>query len=589
MPPSTRCGSGSERLDRLGERGESWAVIVSRRDQVVKGAEDFVYGPSLGRTWSWLQGMAERPGGEGARGNPVVDMGVMFLPVPPATELLELLPPARRAPVLLPAHLDLWTQTAPLPLADPDPALFLHGPSTEPPDVSVVWRADLDGAPPDTWANIVALAPPSPPETISVPAYATRRWLTGAHEEEIADVEGAQVRPGEEIGQGKVILRWRGSGSDVTMPIGPAQVRPGDTIVVPASYGGADEFGWNPGSRQPVPDIAEVAFLSYRKRALLRLHPATLGPHVGGEETARQVRDQLGRLAIAIEQEDTKAPEKDLLEVMVGAEDVPAWLAEAAQALLRDPTRRRLPYPDRRGIVLLGSRRLRAEPEPGFSSDEGDQSSFTGAAVSLAAHCRGVADQARRFAAARGLPAGVVGDLELAASLHDLGKADPRFQVMLHRGDQVEAAIAEEALAKSGMDPRDRRGLGSAWAASELPRGYRHESTSLALLEAWPATLDEAKVPDLVRHLVAAHHGAARPFLPPIPDADLSVELWWGGALVQARTAHDLSSLDSGVSDRFWLLVRRYGWWGLAYLEAIVRLADQRRSQTEAEEGGWTS
>ncbi|MFH1833973.1 MAG: type I-U CRISPR-associated helicase/endonuclease Cas3, partial [bacterium] len=226
------------RLDRLGERRESWAVIVSRRDQVAKGAEDFVYGPSLGRTWSWLKGMAERPGGEGVPGNPVVDMGVMSLPMPAATELLELLPPARRAPVLLPAHLDLWTQTAPMPLPDPDPALFLHGPSTEPPDVCVVWRADLDEAPSDTWANIVALAPPTPPEAIPVPAYATRRWLTGAGEEEIADVEGAQVRSGEEIGQGKVILRWRGPGSDETMPIGPAQVRPGDTIVVPASYGG---------------------------------------------------------------------------------------------------------------------------------------------------------------------------------------------------------------------------------------------------------------------------------------------------------------------------------------------------------------
>jgi CRISPR-associated endonuclease/helicase Cas3 len=44
------------------------------------------------------------------------------------------------------------------------------------------------------------------------------------------------------------------------------------------------------------------------------------------------------------------------------------------------------------------------------------------------------------------------------------------------------------------------------------------------------------------------------------------------------RIEHPAHALDSGVAERFWQMNRHYGWWGIAFLEAALRLADQSAS-----------
>lgn len=148
--------------------------------------------------------------------------------------------------------------------------------------------------------------------------------------------------------------------------------------------------------------------------------------------------------------------------------------------------------------------------------------------------------------------------IALAAGLHDEGKRAARWQ-------------------RAFGAPRDWK-EGRPYAKTQGPidlallDGYRHELGSLPYVEAnqeFKALSQDDQ--DFVLHLIAAHHGFSRPLIGTrgCDDAPPSI--------VDERAR--------AVALRFARLSRRWGPWGLAWWEALLRSADQtasRRNQQAA-------
>ena len=417
------------RLNRLGELPSAPMVIVHRpltEDEKKRRQKEKASGARTHRSLE-RDGVVETR--KWLKKHKVRDFGIQALERhPPLPE------PPTPSPDLLAAHLDLLACTS--VDHDIDPGPWLRGYEKPDPDIFLCWRRDAA-------IETVELAPPLQREIMQVPVWEFRNWQT------------AQV------------LRWDGTAPDW---IDPDRVRPGDTLVLPASAGGCDRYGWNPRSTAPVTDHGDT-------------------------------------------------PERMRIE---GPDDSD-WRALARARGMARPGRVLL-YPQ--GAVVLAAVES--------TSEAGNRP------VLLRDHLRAVGRRARHLAEAVGLPEPLCQAIRQAGAAHDLGKLDARWQAKL-------GAEPRRPLAK-GPRGDDR------WAV--LTRGWRHEMGSAAARLTAPA---------LVRHLIGSHHGHGRPGFPAAPEPGLWRRL-------------------QGWAEQFRTLQCQYGWWGLAYLEALVRLADWQISAEEQQE-----
>ncbi|WP_158542587.1 type I-G CRISPR-associated helicase/endonuclease Cas3g [Lujinxingia litoralis] len=258
-------------------------------------------------------------------------------------------------------------------------------------------------------------------------------------------------------------------------------------------------------------------------------------------------------------------------------------------------------YDPQRGFIGLPKGKFEPVPELRLADEASavarmndDPRTYTGAWQSLAEHSADVVAQAEQVAEAFELPERWQRWLLEAARWHDVGKSHPVFQQML----LTPAAGSQEPPADPDI----------LWAKSAHRRGryqrkyFRHElASALAFLAEHPPGRDT----NAVAYMIAAHHGKVRLSLRSLPaeDAPEDGRLFARGVhqgdalpvipLDEATTLGpftlDLSPMRLGQGS--WLErcldlrdAPELGPFCLAWLESLLRLADQRASALATQE-----
>ena len=391
---------------------------------------------------------------------------------------------------------------------------LLHGLEHEPPETSVCWRAEVTAlARQDTtqeelarWFEHCRILPH---ETLRDRTGRVRKKLLALlrnHRDFPIVILNPGGRPVPVHRDG--MTRWPKLSDIDTVKLEH------HTVVLPPEAGGLDEHGaLDPACPAPARDVAE--------------DPP--GPNTGGPATRTRwvvTRDPDG--------EETWTP----------LQARPGDGTDRQRPKGREVCRVQLPGngddPEHARFLVL----LESQPSP---KSRGRQS--------LSDHTRAVVENCRRISGALQLPEPLALALENAAAWHDAGKAHRIWQ----RYARADTAREDELpLARS-----------DSYLQPENLLGYRHELGSLIRAARELHGLPD-DVRDLCLHIVASHHGRARPHF------DEKAHRMAG--------CRDADCACAEAARRFVRLQRALGPWQLAWLEALFRCADAAAAGRQEED-----
>ena len=455
-----------------------------------------------------------------------------------------------------------WARTSDDLAAEPELDLWLSDDFEPDTSVGIVVRRDL----PDDAAEaieLIKLLPPRRHEVFGVPIRTAREALAATDEvirrAAAAGLPAMRVR-GDEV----TALDWTVDGEERR-----PRIRPGDVVVVDATIPlfTAPAPGEDNSEPQVVVPVGDESRRHPSDDVLEA--PATLRRGLRRGEIVLRIDLPVTGLSDDLTagiDEPRLSSAQELAAVrahLALCTDDP--MAVAARALLdaagppqADVIVTRVEGVPRR-VLVVDARRAVAD-------DEVRQEWSPSPKVPLVAHQEAVAKRAGELGDALNLAPDLVEALRLAGLHHDDGKGDPRFQLRL-------GARPGELLAKSGdrggpIASRRRRD------PSGLLPGWRHEQ--LSVVHTWAALPDGAHR-DLVLRLIGTTHGHGRGEFPHAAND-----------LVGPHTEPSIKAAAVALFDEgewFELIERtdrRYGVWGCAYLEAVLRAADGQVSR----EGG---
>ena len=172
----------------------------------------------------------------------------------------------------------------------------------------------------------------------------------------------------------------------------------------------------------------------------------------------------------------------------------------------------------------------------------------------LAEHHTRIKADMENMAKRLALPTEIQSALAIAAKLHDCGKEAAVWQEYAQNANPDGSLKCGEVLAKS-----------ENYGHPQTLGGYRHEWGSAENAKACEEVENHPER-ELILHLISAHHGRCRPSFPQ-----------------EAYDKERMTDRDANISNaeaarRYAKLQRRFGRWGLAWLEALIKCADAKAS-----------